>query len=338
MKLNPIYILAGEEELLKREKLDDLKKKCFPSALEASLTFNYILLNGASSVNISSEESVTSARVVNESQQLPFMAQRRMVVVKNAEYIIDEILLEYVKNPLNSTCLVLLVRNLDKKLHSYKILKQNTVIVEFGHLNSKKLTEWIQGYASQYGKVISYSNIIYIASLLENNLFSIQQELDKLFLYTGRRKTVTVNDIELCISENKIKDVFKLSSIIQREDMPSAIESADNLFGHGKNIEGIIGSIRWAFTRIWRGKDLIEKGKVSDISSKLHISYYFINNFIHQAQEFSFKKLRRGLDILLNVEKISRTYSLPKKNLLEYLIIQLCSMSGHGNSKERQLR
>lgn len=317
-KLEPVYILIGEEELLKEEALDKLKKECFPAENEGSLTFNFVSLHGT---------STTSKQVVSEAQQLPFMNNTRMVLVKSAEHLVDDILLDYVQNPAETTCLALLMRKIDKRLSSFKILKANAKIVEFNHLDQDDLVEWIQHYVTKCGKTISHSNSVYIATILENNLSGILTELEKLISFSGARRTITIDDIELNVSENKIKNSFELTDAIQRKDTSSSIRLANNLLDHGKRVPEIIGLIRWMVTRLWQGKELINNKRKTAISRELRIPPYFLNKFIDQAEKFSMAELKNALTTLLNLEKLMRTYTLPQRLLLECLIIQLADPS-----------
>ena len=328
-----VYIFIGEEDLLKEEALDRLKQECFPSENEDSLTFNYVSLHGLSAGSLAGE-STTSKQVVEEAQQLPFMSPRRLVIVRDAEQLIDETLLDYIQNPLKTTCLVLLMRKIDKRLSSYRTLKANAKIVEFNHLRQDDLVKWIQCYVNQYDKTISYNNAGYIANTLENNLSGILQELEKLIAYIGTRNTITIEDIELSISENKIKGSFELTDAIQYKDTSCAIRLVNNLLDQGKSVQEVIGSMRWMLTRLWQGKELLKDKRLSTvrhvkraISEELHISYYFVDKFIDQAERFSIPELKNGLNTLLNLQKLMRTYTLPNRLLLECLVIQLAEPS-----------
>ena len=313
-KLHPAYVFIGEEKLLKKEALNKLKKQCLPADNESSFAFNYISFDG---------KSATSKQITAEAQQLPFMNSKRLIVVKDAEHLIDETFLNYIQNPVETTCLALLMRKIDKRLSSYKILKDNAKIVEFNHLRQEDLVEWIQDYVNKHGKNISYNDIVYITNILENNLSGILQELEKLIAYIGTRNNITAKDINLNVSENKIKNSFELTDAIQRKNASLAIGLINKLLDQGKSLPEIIGLLRWMLTRLWQGKDLIKGNRRKDISKELRIPHYFIALFTDQAERFSIPELKKGLNMLLNLEKLMRTYTLPPRLLLEYLVIQL---------------
>lgn len=306
MVLSPVYTLLGEEELLKESAFSKVKKKCFFNEKDAALSFNYVSLDGKSTTNI---------QIIEECQQLPFMSNNRLVIVKDADKILDDKLLEYIKRPVETTCLVLFIRKLDRRLETYKVLKRYTEIEEFDHPDKKEIAGWIQQYVRDNKKYISAGDASFIASSLENNLTGILQELEKLITFIGNRINIDKNDIETIIYENKLKDSFALTEAIQDKDTSGAIKLINTLLDQGNSVPQIIGTIRWMLTRLWQAKD----GNKED----LNIPSFFLNKFIKQADKFSIEELKIDLIKLLAVEKFTRTYTIPENLVLELLVIQL---------------
>lgn len=298
-----IYVLAGEEDLLKESALSKIKNKCLRGG---DPSFNYISIDG---------KSTTSAQIIEECQQLPFMNDARLVIVKDADKIIDDNLLEYIKNPVETTCLVLIARKIDKRLGRY------AEIQEFNHPTEKEITVWIRQYIQVKKKSISIQDAGYLADILENNLTGIVQELEKLITFAGSRNTITKRDIEVIISENKIRDSFTLTGAIQNKDTSGAIKIINELLNQGNSVQQIIGSVRWMLTRLWQVKD----GNIQD----LRIPSYFLNKLIEQAKKFSIADLKRGLITLLAIEKLMRTYTIPQRLILETLVIHLTQDTYH---------
>lgn len=306
MDLSPIYILLGEEDYLKESALSDIKKKCFPSEDQTILSFNYLSIDG---------KSAASNQIIQECQQLPIMSNTRLIAVKDAERIIDDKLSEYIQNPTETTCLVLILRKIDKRLGIYKTLEKYAEIQQYDHPNEKDVISWIQRYIKAKKKRISLSDVSCIADILENNLTGIMQELDKLITYVGNRETISEKDIETILSENKTWDSFALTNEIQNKNTSGAIKKINDILDQGNSVQQILGSIRWALTRLWQVKDGDDK--------ELHIPPYFLGKLTNQAEKFSIAELKNGLIKLLAIEKLIRTYAIPDNLVLELLAIQL---------------
>lgn len=301
------YTLIGEEDLLVEIALSKIKKEYMPK----EDLFNFVSIDG---------KTKTSSQIIDECGQLPIMHNVRMVVVKDAEKIIDDRLLEYIQNPTETTCLVLLIRKIDKRLNAYKLLEKYTEIQEFNHPSETETTDWIKHYIHNKKKHISSDDASYIAHVLENNLTGIVQELDKLITYTGSRENITEEDIDLLIKENKIRDGFTLVEEIQNKNTSGAIKLVNDLLDQGNSTQQIIGTIRWMLTRLWQAKEIKDR---STLSKELRIPPYFLNKFIAQKEKFSTEELKDGLYKLLAIERLMRTYNIPQRLILELLVIQL---------------
>lgn len=321
MELAPVYILLGEEDLLKESAILKIKQKALPPENQATMSFNYVSIDG---------RSATSAQIIDECQQLPFMNNTRLIVVKDTERVINDNLIEYIKNPVETTCLVLLIRKIDKRLGIYKTLKEYAEIQEFDHLDEKEIIEWIQHYIRAKKKRISIMDASYIADILQNNLTGILQELEKLVTYVGERPNITEKDIEIIISENRIRDSFSLTEAIQNKDTSSAIKLVNELLNQGNSVPQIMGTIRWMITRLWQAKELLKNGNRHTLAKEIRIPPYFLNKFIGQAERFDITELKEGLIKLLAIEKLMRTYPLPQRLILELLVIQLTEKTTAG--------
>lgn len=314
MKIEPVYAFIGEEKLLRKRALEKLTKQCFPHQAKGTFDFNYITLDG---------QTASGSQIISEAQQLPFLADRRMVVVKNAKHILDDSLVSYLDNPNPSTCLVLLIDKTDKRLTVYKSLKKKAAVIEFNQLDTKELISWITDYLKTAGKRISHNDTATIAGSMESDLTGIKQELDKLITYTGKRTTITTDDIQLLVVSNKQHDSFDLTNALQAKDTARAINLANALLNQGKALPDIIGLLRWLFTRLWQGKDILAQRGRQAVSKELRIPPFFLGRFIEQAEKFSVQELRRNLSRLLDLELTIRTYTLPPRLLLELIIFQL---------------
>lgn len=314
MDLSPVYILLGGEDLLKESALSNIKKKCFPVENQTVLSFNYLSIDG---------KSATSSQIIEECQQLPIMSNTRLIVVKDAERIIDDRLLQYAQNPTETTCLVLILRKIDKRLGIYKTLEKYAEIQEFEHPSEKDVISWIQHYIRAKKKNISSSDASCIADILENNLTGIVQDLEKLITYVGNRENITEKDIETILSENKLWDSFALTEQIQNKNTSGAIKLVNELLDQGNSVQQILGTIRWMLTRLWQAKELLKEGNRYTLSKELRIPPYFIGKFIEQAGKFDIEELKNGLIKILALEKLMRTYTIPDRLVLELLVIQL---------------
>ena len=95
--LQPIYHITGEDLLVIEQAIDVIKEACN---------------NGLGDINESyfDGENFDAVEIINSCQQLPMMADKRFVLVKNVEKVLEsslKTLLDYSTNPNTSSVLVL---------------------------------------------------------------------------------------------------------------------------------------------------------------------------------------------------------------------------------------
>ncbi|HWV46187.1 MAG TPA: hypothetical protein VN039_09245, partial [Nitrospira sp.] len=105
--LGSLYLVVGEEDLLRDSALASVKRAALGSEGDE---FNYELFYG---------DEAGGADIRNSVAAVPVFAERRLVVVKAAEKLNareSELLLDCVKNPIDSTTLVFVSPKLDGRL------------------------------------------------------------------------------------------------------------------------------------------------------------------------------------------------------------------------------
>ena len=114
-KIYPIYFLMGEEPYyinkISNEFTDHLLS-------EEQKEFNLITLYG---------KDTTTSQIISEAKQFPFGAEKRLVIIKEAQHLKNlEILSSYIENPQKSTVLVINYngRSLDKRQKISKIISE----------------------------------------------------------------------------------------------------------------------------------------------------------------------------------------------------------------------
>ncbi|RLE10916.1 hypothetical protein DRJ04_08955, partial [Candidatus Aerophobetes bacterium] len=111
----------GEEKYLKREALQKLKAEL----ISGNEDFNYQLLTPT---------SYTGREILELACQLPFNNRWQLLVVEEADRLTlkdEKIIMDYLKNPVNSTCLVLVGERFNPQSRLYKFFKEKDKLVIF---------------------------------------------------------------------------------------------------------------------------------------------------------------------------------------------------------------
>ena len=256
-EFSPIYLLMGDEPYY----LDMVAGAVIENALdEFSRDFNETICYGA---DVDSDTVITAAR------RFPMMAERQLVVVKDAQAMRDlEKLSVYCENPLDSTILVLLMRgaSADKRKALYKQCSKNGVVVESNSLRDYEMPGWIGQYFSSRGLDISPDAAALLAEYAGTDMSKIVVETDKLLknLPEGTSK-VSSSDIERNVGISREYSVFELTKELSFKNGAKAIAIATRLGESPRFAMPMAVSAMYThFSRILKYAALKEKSRYPD--------------------------------------------------------------------------
>ena len=256
-EFSPIYLLMGDEPYY----LDMLSDALIENALdEFSRDFNETICYGA---DVDAETVITAAR------RFPMMAERQLVVVKDAQAMRDlEKLSVYCESPLDSTILVLLLRgaSADKRKSLYKQCLKNGVVVESNALRDYEMPGWISQYYSSKGVDIAPDAAALLAEFAGTDMSKIVVETDKLLknLPEGVSR-VSSADIERNVGISREYSVFELTKELSFRNGAKAIAIAMRL-GESPRfaMPMAVSAIYTHFSRILKYAALKEKSRYPD--------------------------------------------------------------------------
>ncbi|MDR1499518.1 MAG: DNA polymerase III subunit delta [Tannerellaceae bacterium] len=218
-KFSPVYMLMGEEPYF----IDEITDLLIGNVLEESeRDFNQTILYGA---------DTDVAAIYNAARRFPMMAERQLVVVREAQLMRDiEALTNYVKNPLRST--VLVVNHKYKTLDGRKSLSvacaKNGVLFDSKKIKDYQVPAFITSFLKARATKIDEKGLQMLTDFLGNDLSRLRKELDKLSITLPESgpKFITPELIERNTGISKeynsfelvkaiaVKDVFKANRII----------------------------------------------------------------------------------------------------------------------------
>ncbi|MBR5176197.1 MAG: DNA polymerase III subunit delta [Bacteroidales bacterium] len=256
-EFSPIYLLMGDEPYY----LDMLSDALIENALdEFSRDFNETICYGA---DVDAETVITAAR------RFPMMAERQLVVVKDAQAMRDlEKLSVYCENPLESTILVLLLRgaSADKRKSLYKQCLKNGVVVESNALRDYEMPGWISQYYSSKGVEIAPDAAALLAEFAGTDMSKIVVETDKLLKNLPEGVSgVSSADIERNVGISREYSVFELTKELSFRNGAKAIAIAMRL-GESPRfaMPMAVSAIYTHFSRILKYAALKEKSRYPD--------------------------------------------------------------------------
>jgi len=332
MLISPVYLFYGEETFLRDEYI-----KKFVSLIPDEINdFNLDIIDAR-------ESDIGS--IVNSASTLPFMSEKRIVIVKNADFFksrkksaaedkdsnkndkqnpVDDVLLRYLEDPLVSTCLIFCSDSVDKKRRTYKILEKKGQVVEFLPLKGQHLNEWIDRRARKLGKTIEPAGMAGLITAAGNNLWQLNTELEKLSCYTRTGK-ITAADVELMISKTSERSIFELIDAIAERKYERAIKMAREMVFLGEPVIRILFMIARQFRLLLLTKTLLQHGNDEKSLAKLLQAHPFVaQKCAKQARNFSLLELKAAMTKILAADSDIKSGNREQVHALELLIVSLC--------------
>ena len=224
----PVYYLMGEESYY-IDKICDFIAEHAQQPEERD--FNQTVLFGS---------DVTAAQVADAARRYPMMAERQVVIVKEAQNLKQTDQLEkYFKKPMPQTVLVMCHKNgvIDGRKREYvKTIREAGVLFESKKLRDRDLPHFIESYLKQREVSIDPKSTQLIADAIGADLSRLTGELDKVIISLpkeSRRVTPQVVEDQIGVSkefnsfelQNAIvnRNVFKANQIVKYfDDNPKA--------------------------------------------------------------------------------------------------------------------
>ena len=228
----PIYFLQGEESYYIDRITSYIQQQIVP---ENEKTFNLHILYG---------KETTSSHIIAQAQQYPFLGERQVIIVKEAQDLSDlhyettkKIFANYLQHPNPSTLLVIAYKykTLSAASPLATILAEKAVVVNAKTLYDNHIPNWIKQYAADKGFSLTPEATHQLQELTGNELTRLANELDKIIINLQPGDTITDTHIQTYVGFSKpfnayelqkalaLKNAYKAYQIILQITDPTAI-------------------------------------------------------------------------------------------------------------------
>lgn len=258
---------------------------------------------------------------------IPFLASRRIVVIKNCEKLSEEAkarLAKYITKPSKSSCLILESGD-DSAAEDYRPLAEYVDIKNFSGPKEADFASWIRQFLSSRNKEIDARALEDLREGRGQDLLALSQELEKLAAFAGERKTINSRDVESVAGKPIAASAFELAGAIDKGDLAGAVKIVSGLTATGKKHYEIIGLLCWHLRRMLKAKMLSAKGETdSNIAGCLRIGMRYRDEFFRQLRAVSLPKIKSRMNMLLEADLDIKRTKFDPGLVLEFAVIRLC--------------
>jgi len=317
--IKPIYFLMGEEPYY----IDKLTEYIENNILtEEEKGFNQMVLYG---------KDVTVEDIVANAKRYPMMADRQVVIVKEAQELSRTIekLESYAENPQTTTVLVIAYKykTLDKRKKVTKVIDKNGLIFESKKLYDNQVGDWIKRVLSGKGYSIEPKGAAMLVEFLGNDLSKISNELDKLAIVLPKGSTITPKLIEDNIGISKDYNVFELRKAIGEKDQLKAYKIADYFAQNPKDnpLVMTVGLVFGFFTQLLQYHGIKDKNP-ANVAKMLRVNPYFLKDYDIALRNYTMRKVSGIVATLREIDVKSKgvgANALPQSDLLREMLVKI---------------
>src|SRR3989344_8432658 len=158
------------------------------------LTSDFVGKYGDISLERLDGEETTYEKLSESLQSLPFLSERKLVVVKNpaANKQFSEKFEQLLETIPQTTDVVLIEPKPDKRTVFYKTLQKHTDFRDFPELYAQEMPKWLVSQVSLQGATLKMEDAAYLVQRIGPKQQLLSKELEKLLLYksTINRETI----------------------------------------------------------------------------------------------------------------------------------------------------
>lgn len=274
---------------------------------------------------------VTMEDVISTSKRYPMMADKQVVIVKEAQDLSKNIdkLENYADNPMPSTVLVFCYKykTLDKRKKVTKNLTKNGLVYESKKLYENQVGDWIKRVLQGKNYAIEPKAAAMLVEFLGTDLSKINNELEKLQIILPKGSTITPKIIEENIGFSKDFNVFELRKALGERNQLKAYQIAHYFAENPKDNPMVVTtSLVFAFfSNVLQYHGLKDKSP-KNVAAVLKVNPYFLSDYNVALKNYPMKKVSQIVAALRDIDVKSKgvgANSLSNSDLLKEMLIKI---------------
>src|SRR6201997_1683369 len=339
-KLRPAYVFVGDEAYFRKRFRDAILEHLVPAELRDFSLFEFDL----------AETDLTE--ILDRARTPSLMAPFQVFFVRGVKNLFGRgsneeklaAIEEYCNNP-NPDALPIFVADhisipsdarrmeltdRDRYERIRETLGHFCGIVELSRVEESEAVRWIGEYCASRSVEIDPDGARELVDALGGDMMMISNELEKLILYVGDKKRITLGDVETMVLAAKQRSLYELTDAISSKDRVRALEVLDAILMSGDGEEAAIGHV-YMLAKTFRQMLVILERNVRDqrmlwaaLWQGFRVPPFAADDIIKQARRYKNRReLTRAIRLVAKADLALRSNPVSKRMVLERLVMDL---------------
>lgn len=307
-------------------RITEMAKELAGSFLESPDEFSLFTLN---------YKETSIAAIIEEAQTLPFLSDRKVVVVNDAfsftgakvksevNHDIDR-LVDYLTNKNDDTLLIFKVFNeqLDNRKKITKIMKQKGKVTEVAEMNEQEVRQYLSSILAENEVAMDKSAMDIFINRTGINYETVTNEMNKLILYA--ENTITAEDVEAVVSVSLEQNIFKLTDLILSRKKAQAVRLLRELILQKEEPMQLLHLIIGQFRLLYQVKLLLSQGYQADnIAKSLKVHPYRVKLASRDVGKYSQDVLENKMVMCRDIDYKFKSSYLDRETLFELFVLEI---------------
>ena len=315
--IRPVYLFCGEERHVLASAVKQLIGATVP---EETRALNLTRL----------PETATGAEICAQARTIPFMGEKRVVIVENSVFLTksgedEDLLAEYLEYPTDTTVLLFICEKPDKRKRIFKAL-QNAAVVEFNPLSDSELTRWVEKTLHAHGRQIEPNALSFLLEYADPRPEALAHELDKLIDYRTEG-AITRDDILALTTPCADYNVFKMTDALIAKNEKTALLLLSGLLAAREEPIFLLGAISRQYKQMLRLKYLKqEHADRAAMLKTLGVRDFVLTRLSAACDKMTMEQAEKAVELCLAADEGLKSGTAFDTVALQTLAVKLCRL------------
>lgn len=320
-KLAPIIVLHGEESYFIDLISDFISQTLLD---EAEKEFNETIVYG---------KDALAENIVAIARSYPMMAERRVVIIKEAQAFKElEKLEPYFNKPVSTTTLVICYKygTLDKRKKVFKSLltSKNAKVFESNYQTDIETVDWIKAKFAKKQIQIHEKAAFAFIDLIGNDLHKLSNEIEKMGIALGPGVEIRLEAIADNVGMNRDYNIFELQKALSSNNRGRVFKIASYAFANPNefSIPAVTAILYGFYSKLMWANQIVERDKNAINSLGYTVKMFDKKELADGLKNYNFNKCWRNIRLLQEYDlrgKGVNNGSADHKGLLTELLFKL---------------
>jgi DNA polymerase-3 subunit delta len=224
----------------------------------------------------------------------------------------------------DTTVLVFVEKEVDKRNKLYKYVSKNGLAVEMGAMSAKEMKLWVASLLKETNCRMRESTAEYFLEQVENSMTNVKNELDKLIAYTYGREEITKEDIDRVCSVQITGKIFQMMDAVAVGNREETLRYYHDLLTLRESPMSILYLLSRHFHILLQIKSMQGKADKSAMAKQAGVPPFAVGKYQSQCRRFSEETLRQMLESCIETEYQFKRGNLGDQIGVELLLVSFC--------------